>query len=305
MSYRIRDCPLCGGHDFSPLLKARDFHYGNPGEYSLAGCTGCSLAFLDPMYEDAELSKFYPRDYYSFANRCSTPTVPPLRGTIHSLLRIEGVQTKDPKFEKPGRMLDVGCGSGWFLTSMREQGWKVMGVEPSLAAARLGQSEEGLDIFPGSLLDAAFPAESFDYVRLNHSFEHMSDPNRILAEVHRILAKDGKLMIGVPNRASLNANLFGPFWWHLALPLHTYSYSSKTLSQMLVKHSFKIEKVIFNTDWRGIQGSLQMFLNRHDEPLSSQGRILASRLALLLCTWAAYLQNLFHVADVIEITATK
>ena len=202
-------------------------------------------------------------------------------------------------------MLDVGCGSGWFLAKMREHGWEVMGAEPSPAAARLGQSEQGLDIFPGSVLDAAFPAKSFDYIRLNHSLEHMSNPNQVLDELHRILARNGKLMIGVPNRASLNAWLFGPFWWHLALPLHAFSYSTKTLSQMLAKHSFKVEKVIFNTEHTAIQGSLQMFLNRHDTPLSSQGSISESRFALVPCAWAAHLQNMLHIADVIEITATK
>jgi 2-polyprenyl-3-methyl-5-hydroxy-6-metoxy-1,4-benzoquinol methylase len=32
-------------------------------------------------------------------------------------------------------MLDVGCGSGWFIAQMRDQGWDVTGVEPNAAAA--------------------------------------------------------------------------------------------------------------------------------------------------------------------------
>ena len=41
---------------------------------------------------------------------------------------------------------------------------------------------------------------SFDYVRSYHSFEHMSNPRETLADIHRILKPDGKLMIGVPTR---------------------------------------------------------------------------------------------------------
>jgi SAM-dependent methyltransferase len=202
-------------------------------------------------------------------------------------------------------MLDVGCGSGWFLVKMREKGWDVKGVEPSAAAAKLGRSEHSLDIFAGTLPDASFCDESFDYIRFNHSFEHVSDPNRVLAEVHRILRKNGKVMIGVPNRAGMNARLFGPYWWHLALPLHVFSYSTTTLSRMFEKHSFKVEKVIHNTEKTGIMGSLQLFFNRKDQPAQCQGRITHIKESQIVCSWVAHLQNAFHIADVIEITAVK
>ena len=305
MSYQISNCPLCGGRDFTPLLKARDFHYGNPGEYAMAQCTDCFLAFMDPMYDESEMSRFYPQDYYAFVDRFSAGGPSRMKTVIQSLLGTREHQTKDPKFKQPGKLLDVGCGSGWFLSKMRAQGWDVMGVEPSVAAAKLGQSKQGLNIFPGSLPDANFHSESFDYIRFNHSFEHVCDPNRVLAEVHRILAANGKLMLGVPNRSSLNAKLFGPFWWHLALPLHPFSYSARTLSQLLEKHSFRVEKVIFNTESTSIQGSLQMFVNRNNKVLRTAGRISRSRITRILCTWAAHLQNALHVADAIEVTAIK
>jgi SAM-dependent methyltransferase len=306
MSYRLRECPLCNGQDFAPLLRARDYHYGNSGEFTQSQCTHCSLAFLDPMYEEAELAGFYPRDYYAFTDRFAA--APPARSLKTKISRFLGPpehRTRDPKFDRPGRMLDIGCGAGWFLFQMREQGWDVKGVEPSVQAAEFGRSKKGLDIFPGSLLDAKFPAGSFDYVRMNHSFEHMEHPNQILDEVYRILADNGRLMIGVPNRDSFAARLFGRFWYHLALPVHTFSYSVQTLTQMLSKHGFKVERVIFNTEQTPLLGGLQIYLNRRQASPSFQGRLTNSRLALILSYWAARLQNLLHVADVIEITATK
>jgi SAM-dependent methyltransferase len=201
--------------------------------------------------------------------------------------------------------LDVGCGSGWFLVKMRERGWDVRGVEPSAAAAELGRREHNLDIFAGTLPEASFPAESFDYIRFNHSFEHVSDPNQVLAEVHRILRKDGKVMIGVPNRAGMNARLFGPYWWHLALPVHVFSYSTDTLRRMLEKHSFKIERIAYNTEKTGFMGSLQLFFNRKDEPAQCQGRITRSNESQIIFSWVAHLQNLLRIADAIEITAVK
>jgi SAM-dependent methyltransferase len=306
MSYRLRECPLCGGHDFRPLLRARDYHYGNPGEYSQSQCNRCTLAFLDPMYEEAELGAFYPKDYYAFTDRFSV--VQPARSLKAKISRLLGPRehkTRDPKFERPGRMLDIGCGAGWFIYQMKERGWDVKGVEPNVDAAEFGRSKKGLDIFPGSLLDATFPSGAFDYVRMNHSFEHMEHPNQILEEVSRILADKGKLMIGVPNRDSLSARVFGRFWYHLALPVHTFSYSVRTLSQMLSKHDFRVEKVVFNTEQTPLLGGIQIYLNRHQASPSFQGRLTRSRLATVLSYWASRLQNLLHVSDVIEITATK
>jgi SAM-dependent methyltransferase len=305
MSYQILDCPLCGGHDFRPLLKARDFHYGNPGEFAMVECTNCSLAILDPMLDESELAKFYPQTYYAFVDRFSSSRPSRLRNAMRSIVGTREHETKDPKFEQPGRLLDVGCGSGWFLSKMRARGWDVTGVEPSLNAAKMGHGEEGLNIFPGSLLDANFPSKSFDYIRFNHSFEHMTDPNQILSETHRILADNGKLMLGIPNRSGLSAKMFGPLWWHLALPLHPFSYSTKTITLMLQKHSFKIEKVVFNTEGASIQGSFQLFFNRNDEIPSAEGRISKNRIARIFCSWAAYLQNSLRISDAIEITAIK
>jgi SAM-dependent methyltransferase len=305
MSPRILDCPLCGGQSFRPLMKARDFHYGNPGEFAMVQCTKCSLAILDPIPSELELAGYYPQTYYSFGDRFSTSRASRLRKVMRTIVGTRVHETKDPKFERPGKLLDVGCGSGWFLSKMRAKGWEVAGVEPSLDAAKIGQAKEGLNIFPGSLPEANFPPKSFKYIRFNHSFEHVTNPNQILDEVHRILADDGKLMLGIPNRSGLNAKLFGSFWWHLALPLHPFSYSTKTISQMLEKHSFKVERIISNTEGASIQGSLQMSLNRNDTVLGTTGRVVRSRLARIPCAWFAYLQNALNIADAIEITATK
>ena len=154
-------------------------------------------------------------------------------------------------------------------------------------------------------MDANFPARAFDYVRLNHSFEHMEHPNQILDEIYRILADNGKLMIGVPNRNSFSARIFGPFWYHLALPVHTFSYSVQTLSQMLAKHNFNVEKIVFNTEQTPLLAGLQVYLTRRRASPTFHGRLTSSRLAMVLSYWAARLQNFLHVSDVIEITATK
>ena len=306
MAYRLPECPLCGGQEFRPLLRARDYHYGNAGEFTQSQCIRCSLAFLDPMYEETELAGFYPNDYYAFTDRFAVAQPSrSLKARVSRLLGPAEHTTKEPVFARPGRMLDIGCGAGWFLFQMREKGWDVKGVEPSVRAAEFGRSSKGLDIFAGSLSEANYPSRGFDYVRMNHSFEHMTHPNETLDEVYRILGDHGKLMIGVPNRDSWSARLFGRFWYHLALPVHTFSYSVRTLTELLAKHDFQVERVVYNTEQTPLLWGVQLFLNRRRSLPRFEGRLTRSRLALLLSYWAARLQNFLRVADVIEITAIK
>lgn len=294
-------CIVCDDERHRDLYLTRDRHYGIPGEYRLIKCTTCSLVSLDPMLSDAELSKLYPNDYYAYQTRFEPNR---LTQTLKRLLGVNN-RTKDPNFSSPGTMLDVGCGSGWFLSRMRDQGWTVHGVEMSTAAAQLGREVRGLNIFAGPLEKAGFPTESFDYVRLNHSFEHMSQPGKVLGEIFRILKSAGKLFIGVPNIESANARLFGKYWWYLGPPVHTYNYSVRTLSSLLMKHGFKVERVVYNSDYSGVLGSAQIWWNRHNGRKSDDGFLYRNVVFKVLAQRVAKTFDLFKLGDAIEITASR
>jgi hypothetical protein len=124
----------------------------------------------------------------------------------------------------------------------------------------------------------------------------------MLDEIFRILADDGKLMIRVPNRDVMNARLFGSYGHHLALPVHTFNYSPKTLSQLLKKHGFR---VLFNTELTALLVSVQIYLSRQQTAPDTEHAFARSRVATLVCSWFAHLQNFFHVPNFIEVTAAK
>jgi SAM-dependent methyltransferase len=245
--------------------------------------------------------RLYPSDYYAYQNLFGLNRWKQfLKGMLGFSLG-----TKDPHFESPGSVLDLGCGSGWFLESMRARGWTTYGVEINGSAVKLARDSTGLEIYCGVLPEANFPAESFDYVRSNHSFEHMSDPHETLDEIRRVLKPRGKLHIGVPNIDSLNARTFKRYWWYLGAPVHPFNYSVSTLSHLLAKHNFRVETVRFNSDFYGILGSLQIWLNRKNRGKSTEGGVVNNFLLRLICQWIANLVDLFRLGDEIEITAVK
>jgi SAM-dependent methyltransferase len=301
MSFALTRCPLCEGEHYEQIYEARDRHYGISGVYRLDRCVNCSLVFLNPMFSDEELSALYPADYYAYQDHFPRNTWKDLVKTILGCR----TETVDPKFAVPGRMLDLGCGSGWFLCGMREKGWETYGVEISSAGAELGRKQAGLNIFGGTIQQAGFPSEFFDYIRSNHSFEHVSCPGETLREIYRVLRPQGKLLIGVPNIESLNARMFRHYWWYLGAPVHPFSYSVETLSKLLQKHNFSIEKINYNSDWSGILGSFQIFLNRDNGKKSTEGMFVNNPLLKIPCHWAAKLVDRFRLGDAIEITAAK
>lgn len=301
LSVELKCCPLCGNSDLLPVCSTSDPHYGIQGTFQIVRCSGCSVMCLNPMYSQQELSALYPADYYAYQDHFSSSGWKEL---IKTSLGIR-ICTRDPKFPTPGRMLDLGCGSGWFLLEMRKKGWDTYGVEINSRAAEIGRKKAGLNIFAGDLQEAKFPADFFDYVRSNHSFEHISSPRATLAEIYRILKPGGRLMIGVPNGASLTARVFREYWYYLGAPVHPFTYSVQTLSWLLAQYQFEVLHVNYNSDYSGILGSAQIWANGHNGRMSAQGNLVKNPFLRVLSHWSAKCVDLFKAGDAIEIIAAK
>jgi SAM-dependent methyltransferase len=294
-------CIVCAGVDAEFLFQTWDRHYGIKGEYNLSRCRQCGLIFLDPMLSESEMANLYPDDYYSYQPVGARTSW--VRNVAKRLFRLP-IPTHDPTFPAPGTALDIGCGSGEYLLNMRKKGWRVFGVEPSRSAAISGR-KEGLEIFHGTLAQASFPDQSFDYVRANHSFEHMPNPHQILAEISRVLRPDGKLFLGLPNTASLEFRVFKQYWWHLCVPVHAYGYSLKTIESMLAQHGFRVMECFFNSNYASILGSVQIFANRKNRRPADGGSLLKNPLLIPPCHLLARLLDLVKAGDTIELICSR
>lgn len=290
-------CPVCHSLRESGRFQARDPHYGNSGRWWLRRCADCGSLALDPMPTDDELLGLYPDEgYYAFR-------LAPERPVRDRLKQLVGAApgTKEPSFERPGRVLDFGCGAGDFLLRMRAAGWSCAGVEVSSSALEVARSH-GLRVEKNL---AAYPAASFDYIRANHSLEHVTRPREVLEEMFRVLAPGGTLFIGVPTNESLNARLFGEHWWYLGAPVHPVTFSTRGLVSLVRAVGFEPIRVSTNSDFGSTAGSLQIFLNRNSSRRSSEGIIFAVKPLLLLGHWVARLQDACGVGDKLEILARK
>ncbi|MBL6937429.1 MAG: class I SAM-dependent methyltransferase [Alphaproteobacteria bacterium] len=300
----VEQCAVCGGPNFTTVQKAPDPHYENPGEFTISECADCGLQFLNPQPTPAYLATAYPTEYYSYQ------TTPQSLGQSGFTQRAKNVLRRartrlfgwrDARFEGPGEFLDVGCGNGSFLLIMRAMGWRVRGVEVSTAAAEAARKVYGLDVFGGFLPDAHYPEATFDYIRLNHSFEHIDNPREVLREIKRIIKPGGTLFIGVPNVSSVVAKAFGPYWYNLGPPVHPYGYAPKSLSRLLTQEGFAVETVRYNSSYSGLTGSLQIYCNRGTGRPSHVGGLLANPLLKVVGAAAMAALDLIHQGDCMEI----
>jgi SAM-dependent methyltransferase len=255
---------------------------------------------LDPIPTENELAGFYARDYYAYQ--------PPkrahgLRGLAKKLLKTQ-IKTHDPTFPQYGEFLDIGCGAGDYLHLMLAKGWKVRGVEPSEFGAAEGR-RAGLDIFNGTLDKAKFPENMFDYVRSNHSFEHLHNPVEVLDEIYRILKPGGKVYIGIPNIDSLPYRIFGRYWWYLGAPVHTYNYSLPTISALMSRCGLEIENVYYNSNFMSLLGSMQIFINRNNAKTLAEGRLIRNPILMLLSNLTMQAIDLIGQGDAVELIARK
>lgn len=232
-------CNLCNSEDYGQLFSAGDDNLTKQGMFSVVRCRHCGLVYINPRPAKEGMAEFYPAAYYKLEKSESNYLLSILKDkrSIKEMVRncheIERLKEK-------GKILDVGCGRGDFLSCMQFRGWETYGVETAEVAVRHCREVQGLNIFHGELLEANFPANHFDVVRLWHVLEHVQIPKEILQEINRILKPEGLLVISVPNIDSYEAKIFREKWYALDLPRHLYHFSTKTLKRILEKTKFKI-----------------------------------------------------------------
>lgn len=141
-----------------------------------------------------------------------------------------------------GRILDVGCAYGWFLEAARERGWEAQGVEVEDATASEARAN-GLEVFTGTLDEAAFASESFDAIGLWDVLEHIPDLDAFLAECARVMKPGAVLAVNSPNGGSVMARMAKQDWSWLLLPQHIYHFTPRSMRQTLERRGFEVVRL--------------------------------------------------------------
>jgi len=136
-----------------------------------------------------------------------------------------------------GSILDLGCGTGEFLSALMPF-YTVEGIEPEARAAQFAAQHFGMNVHAGTLKDIAVNSAPFDLITLWHVLEHIPDPVEAVRKLQTLLKPGGKLLIALPNVGSLDARWYGADWVALDAPRHLWHFTPQTLKSLLEGNGF-------------------------------------------------------------------
>lgn len=230
-------CGVCGATHARELYTATD-RLGNSAEvFLIARCEGCGVLRTLPDLDQSELARYYPSDYWGADADPPQQWISRSQSDKLRFLRRCGLNG--------GRVLDVGCGGGFFLRALDPTRWDRFGVETGSRAAEVAAARLGCDrVFTGTLSDVQAEAGlgfggSFDVITLWSVLEHTIEPRAELATARRLIEPGGTLIVQAPDAAGYQARLFRGKWFALDAPRHRYHFSADTLEALLDRSGFE------------------------------------------------------------------
>ncbi|MHB8571656.1 MAG: class I SAM-dependent methyltransferase [Candidatus Dormibacteria bacterium] len=210
-------CPLCRAERARLRLTM--------GGWKIWHCPDCGLHFTDPDPSPAQQDAHYTSeaDYYRDIMAMEPALVGVYRETV---ARIE-------RHVAPGRLLDVGCGSGILMQVAAERGWQAEGVETSGYAAGLARERTGLPVHEGELQRLGLEPGAQDAVVMTQVVEHLVDPLPLLAAASALLRPEGVLCLATPNPESWLASVQGERFNYWMAPVHVRLYPPRAIDRLL------------------------------------------------------------------------
>lgn len=146
-------------------------------------------------------------------------------------------------YRRSGRILDMGCGAGYFLEEAARRGWEAYGTNFGERPLELSRGR-GFTVVQAPISTETFPAGHFDVVTSFEVVEHLRDPIAEAQTLSRLLRVGGLLYCTTPNFDALTRRLVGPSWSVIEYPEHLIYFTGETLTFWLTRFGFSRGDVI-------------------------------------------------------------
>lgn len=224
---QVQSCPLCGAAEHRMALTAED-HTVSHESFTVQQCEACGFHFTSPRPRQAAIGQYYrSANYISHAAKAQG-----FKDRIYHAVRHRAIRNKHAliaKHQPTGRALDVGCGTGDFLSYLQSQGYSTVGVEVSPEARTIALGK-GVQVLP--TLEEVPCEPTFQVITLWHVLEHVPDPRRTLEQLLERLVPGGLLVVAVPDHASWDCTHYGAKWAAWDVPRHLSHFRRKDVKQL-------------------------------------------------------------------------
>lgn len=266
----VGTCPVCRSSESALVHDAvEDWAFRSaPGRWRYWQCVDCQSLYLNPRPTPASIGRAYAT-YYTHEGPGSSTGIKGLKlRWKNERLSARFGQNIEPRLHlpsvfqpavtrrgrrialpfgwaelvvmNPGRLMDVGCGTGATLMFARQLGWQAQGIEMDSAAVASARNA-GLEIQEGGYELLHDHPMAFDCITCSHVIEHVFDPVDMIQAMHSALKPGGRLLLATPNVSSDVHRHFGRFWRGLEAPRHLVLFSEATLTALLRRQGFLVD----------------------------------------------------------------
>ena len=227
-----KKCPWCNSENNHKFLELKDY-FLTQEEFEILECDNCKLLFTSPCPTPDKIGDYYKSEDYLSHNEEKKS----LFAKIYNKVKRINIKNKFniAVSHQPSAisLLDIGCGVGDFLLYAKEKGCNITGIEPSEDARTIAEKKLECKILSPEELQNIHD-NSFDIITMWHVLEHVADLKTEIQHLQRILKKDGKLVLALPNYKSYDAEYYKDKWAAYDVPRHLSHFS-----QTSIKNIFK------------------------------------------------------------------
>jgi 2-polyprenyl-3-methyl-5-hydroxy-6-metoxy-1,4-benzoquinol methylase len=221
-----RNCPVCHSSSGTHILdKSASTYYR---------CNECSMVYLNPI-----LNPQATIDYYTNLNTGQGDTVS-ADSRFYTEIYTMGLDSIE-LHKKEGKILDIGCSTGFFLDIAKCKGWDTAGIELGLDEAAKAE-EKGHRIFKNTI-DELGADEQFDAITMWDVLEHIPDGIDQLNKIKSHLTDKGVLFFQIPNSDALAAKVMRGACRMFDGLEHTNLYNPKAVTLLAEKCGYTIKNI--------------------------------------------------------------
>ncbi|MCH7959056.1 MAG: class I SAM-dependent methyltransferase [Candidatus Hydrogenedentes bacterium] len=218
-------CILCNRESFQAL-------YSIEG-YEIQTCRECGLTQLNPLPNAELLREIYISDYFSKDRKRQGYDDYAVQEEEYETTFEEELEILE-KFVKGKRVLDIGCGFGYFLGVALKKGYDAYGIDLSKQAIEIAEKKYPGRVFKGTIDTVPEIQKSrYDIVFCSHLIEHLPDPVAFAESVACLLRPGGVCSIVTPNIGSLLSRISGRRWVSFKVPEHLSYFNFTTIKRLL------------------------------------------------------------------------
>lgn len=236
----LTKCPVCGEFRLENLFLCKDYSITGE-EFMIQECKGCTLKLTNPRPLEEEIGRYYQSEEYISHSNTNKGVINKLYHQVRKITLREKLRLINDLAPK-SNLLDIGCGTGYFLKTCKDNGWNVEGTEPDPQARKLAEEITGRKIH-----SSVFEIEQekrFDIITLWHVVEHIHKLNETFTKISELLKEKGRVVIAVPNPESWDAIHYHQYWAAYDVPRHLYHFTQQSMITLLNNHKFKLLEIL-------------------------------------------------------------